>query len=732
MSTKIITPRDESLNLPDVPFTGTLRDALKHSAKYPFAFASAKANLHRLIMRQGINEDRSEKVLRIYGKPIVAYNAFNDFYGVEPYIDRFVTGYLGAAVKGAEADKQVAVFIGPKGSGKSQFVKRLKKILTGCEPLPYAEGCPMHENPLNLLFLVQDIAEAESKRQQKSFTACQLETLKSLELDGVIDWKRADVVKLLRKHDLTPTWESLATLRDIDDLVSILVFGLGHSRSTRANIGHPCPFCQERVLGKFDPSKKVALADFPIDSFYFKDDQQGSVGIASVKEVQPLNFNIDVMRGEENIAALGNVDRDDPQSVNLNGAYNLANRGVLEFVEGFKNPKEAHRSVLEATQDKSIPAPDPLRRNIHFDGVIIYHSNAPEFKEFKNDAKNEPYLDRFVVVYFGYPLEYSEAKRVILKQWEASDFAAPEDEGGVALEPTIPEYLALFEVLTRIEADASIPNEMVKVWAYNGDEGRLRGMGTKIDVAALKKNATPFEGMEGVSARFTNKLLTELAAEALAKGKTFVTSREVRDKLYAEVRLMGDEKTQERYRRFIGDSMFLDGWRRKKLARVVLAALVDSFKPECQNVFGRYIDNVQAYLRKTTVKANGSMYGRGPDEDFMRAIEADPDLNITSAQADKFRAEVMAAVTAYTMENKSTDLPYTFYEPLKNAIERYVSGRVKDTARILSSTSVRSDEDNRKLNAALERMVRDYGFSRGGAEEVLKEAEETRDFLKEV
>jgi serine protein kinase len=722
--------RDESLYLPEVPFTGTLVDLLAHAKAHPFAVASSKATLHRLIVREGVNVLRSEKIQRIYGKEIVAYNAFSGFHGIEPYIHAFVTDFLGAAVKGAEADKQVAVLIGPKGSGKSQFVKALKKLLTRCEPLPFLEGCPMHENPLNALFLIPEVAQLASKREKRATREIQLEILQSLKLDELIDWSAEDVRKILKAQDVEPTLAGLSEIRDVDALVSAIVFGLGLPRSTRANIGHPCPYCQERALGQFDAEAKVtSLAEFPIDSFWFKDDQQGSVGIASVKEVQPLNFNIDVMRGEENIAALGNVDRYDPRSVLLNGAYNLANRGLLEFVEGFKNPKEAHRSVLEATQDKSIPAPDPLRRNIHVDTVIIYHSNAPEFREFKNDAKNEPYLDRFVVIYFGYPLEYSEAKKVVEKLWTESDFARPVTKGGIHLEPTVTEYMAIYEVLTRLEDDATIRDLMIKLWAYNGDEGRLRGMGTKIDVAALKRNATPYEGMEGVSPRFTAKLLTAIASEALARGKC-VTSRELRDRLYAEIRLIQDDKLQERYRTFVGK--YLDDWRRKKLARVVLAALVESFKPECQNVFDRYFDNVTAYIRKTNVKSSGSLYGRSPDEDFMRAIESDPDLNITSAQADKFRAEVVSAVQAYMDEHKTFDKPYTCYEPLKNAIERFVCGRVKDTARILSSTSVRNDEDNRKLQSALDRMVKDYGFCRHCAEQVLKEAEETRDFLKEV
>jgi len=726
---------DKKFSLPEEPFTGTFASLLAAAREHPAYVESAKARMYRLIMRQGKNELRSEKLQRIFGKDtIVAYNAFKEFHGIEPAIHRVVTEYFGAAVRGAEADKQVLVLIGPKSSGKSQFVKKLKKILKGCEPLPFPAECPMHENPLNLLFLVHEVAQEAARGKKTSAKAVRQEILKGLGIVDKLSFSGRDAQKVLKDHDIEPTLEGLASLADAEDLVSAIVFALGLPRSTRANLGHPCPFCQEKVLGKFSDDEGTAtdrLVNFAIDSFYFKDDQEGSIGICSVKEVQPLNFDIRVMIGEEDIAALGNVDRNSPHAVLLNGSYNLASRGLLEFVEGFKNPKEAHRSVLEATQDKSIPAPDPMRRNLHIDTVIVYHSNAPEFKEFENEPKNEPYLDRFVRVNFGYPLEYSEATKVVRKLWEMSDFARPLDEGGVHLEPTVVEYMAKFEVLTRLEEDAKVSDLWIKLLAYNGDEGRLRGMGTKIDIQALKRAASPYEGMEGWSPRATDKLVTALAAEAEQKGHRCVTSRELREALYQEIRHIADEKKQEKYRVFIGKS--LDDDRRKKLARVVLAALVEEFEPECQNVFKRYLDNVQAYNTGGNVRSSGSSgYGRGPDEDFMRAVEADPDLNITSAQAPKFRAEVSGAINAWMTENQKLDVPYTAYEPLANAVKRYVCGRVKDTARILSSTNSRSEEDKRKLQGAKERLVKHHGFCAHCADEVLKEAEETRDFLKEI
>lgn len=722
----------EQFYLPEAPYTGTLREFLPIVKKHPAYVESAKARLFRLVVRQGVNVMRSDKLARIFGKDsIVAYNAFRDFYGIEPGIHEVVANYLGAAIHGGEADNQVLVLIGPKGSGKSQFVKRLKDILKTSEPIPYADGSPMRVNPLNLLYLIPQAAQKKSLTEKVSLKAARTQILKDLGLDteGLLNFANEDCVAAFTAAGAEPGFEGLCEISDGKLLVSAIVFGLGLPRSTRANVGYPDPVSKDRVLGQFN-TDTVELAQFPISSFYFADDQEGSVGIASVKEVQPLNFDLRVMIGEEDIAALGNVKRDDPRAVILNGAYNLSNRGLLEFVEGFKNPKEAHRSVLEATQDKSIPAPDPLRLNLHWDGILVYHSNAPEFREFKNEPKNEPYLDRFVQINFPYPLEASEMEKVLSKLWGGTDFAKAKAKGGVHLEPTIMPYIARFAVLTRLEDDSQVRDLMMKLDAYNGDESRLRGMGTKIDVQALKRNATPWEGMDGISPRFCAKLLTALASQAMVKNKS-VTSRELRDALYNEIRLISDEKVRERYRIFV--SSLLDEWRRKRLARVVLAAMVENFRDECQNVFKKYFDNVQAFNRGTSVRsASGSMWKSGPDEDFMREIEADPELNITSAQSKSFRAEVASVVAAFMADNKVIDVPFTCYEPLQRAIERFVCKKVKDTARILNSQNAGSEEDKRKLAGVKERLIRDHGFDEYSAEEVLREAEETRDFLKEA
>jgi serine protein kinase len=113
----------------------------------------------------------------------------------------------------------------------------------------------------------------------------------------------------------------------------------------------------------------------------------------------------------------------------------------------------------------------------------------------------------------------------------------------------------------------------------------------------------------------------------------------------------------------------------------------------------------------------------------MREIESDPDWGVTSAEAPKFRAEILAAVMQHTTETRSSTVPYSCHDSLKNCIERYVLRKVQETARTFSTTSARSEEDKRKLSEVKRRLIEDFGFNEFSADELLREAEESKGFM---
>ncbi|MBX9571855.1 MAG: hypothetical protein K2X77_23380 [Candidatus Obscuribacterales bacterium] len=717
--------RDNRLFSREEPFNGTFAELLGEIKKYPAMVESAKARLHRLIVRAGTNDSRSAEVQRAFGKDgIVSYNAFGSFYGIEAPIYNVVNNYLGAAVMGAEADKQALVVIGPPGAGKSDFFTRVKQIYRTAEPIPFLGGSRVHDNPLNILFMIDRVARERSGGKMAAKKAETIAILQSLGIADLINWNASDTKAVLQKNGVSSDLEGLASLSP-DDLVSAIVFGLGLPRSTRNNIGRPEPMVLDALLGKFvNKGQPIDIAQYPIESMYFDMDDEGSGGIVDVPEVQPLNFDIGTWIGTENLAMMGRLQSGDPRLVEFNGAYNKGNRGLVIQTEGLKNPPEAQRVNLEALQGRRVGVPAPLGGSLHFDGLVVIHSNEGEYDRFIKERVNEPYVDRFWRIWFPYPLEARQVQKVHEKFWKGSDFAKTVAEGGVHVDPDVFEYTSRLAVLSALEAHPSVPLA-TKLDAYDGRDIRQKGMGTKVSSFELRQQASTREGLSGMSPREIAKIVNSIAAE-VGSGKA-VTSRMVRDRASEWFRSnVQDEEKLKKLMGFIANE--LDAWRGKNRKQIWLSAMVPSFKTECQDTFEKYLDNIQAFAREKSVRISG--YGRGPvggDENFMRELESDPDWGVTSAEAPKFRAEILSAVM--DEQTKSGKVAYDCHDGLKNCIERYVLRKVQETARAFSTTSARSEEDKKKLSEVKRRLIEDFGFNDFSADELLREAEETKGFV---
>ena len=59
-----------------------------------------------------------------------------------------------------------------------------------------------------------------------------------------------------------------------------------------------------------------------------------------VPPVNPNNQDTSVLIGSEDISKLDQYSEGDPRVLELNGALNVGNRGMVEFIEVFKNETE--------------------------------------------------------------------------------------------------------------------------------------------------------------------------------------------------------------------------------------------------------------------------------------------------------------------------------------------------------------------------------------------------------
>jgi serine protein kinase len=263
--------------------------------------------------------------------------------------------------------------------------------------------------------------------------------------------------------------------------------------------GDLCPVCRfhlkETYGGRYE--------DVPVVTRSFS--KRNRVGIGVVPPVDPNNQDTSVLIGSEDISKLDLYSEGDPRVLDLNGALNVGNRGIVEFIEVFKNETEYLHAMITATQEKVIPAPG-RHGMIYVDTVILAHSNEAEWQKFKSDHTNEAILDRIVVVKVPYNLRLSEEVKIYQKMLRHSDFRAH-------VAPHTLEIASMFAILTRL-----VPTQkcdlMTKLRIYNGEEVVEKGRTKKVDINELRDDAKN-EGMCGISTRFIMKALDNALSDSI-------------------------------------------------------------------------------------------------------------------------------------------------------------------------------------------------------------------------
>jgi serine protein kinase len=153
----------------------------------------------------------------------------------------------------------------------------------------------------------------------------------------------------------------------------------------------------------------------------------------------------------------------------------------------------------------------------------------------------------------------------------------------------------------------------------------------------------------------------------------------------------------------------------KILEGEIAKAFVTAYEEQAQSLFDNYMDNAEAFTTRQKLKDRVTSEEREPDEKFMKAIEEQ--IGISGSMKDGFRSDVTAYMFAKIRKGAKVD--YRSYEPLREAIESYLIGSVKDMARIVTKSRSRDKEQQKKYSEMVETMVRDYGYTEDSAEEII-------------
>ncbi|MDB2061233.1 PrkA family serine protein kinase [Clostridium perfringens] len=445
--------------------------------------------------------------------------------------------------------------------------------------------------------------------------------------------------------------------------------------------GDLCPVCKYRLLNEFGGEYEK----FPVSTKNFSIRSRKGIGV--VPPVDPNNQDTSILTGSIDISKMDMYPEDDPRIFSLNGAFNVGNRGLVEFIEVFKNDVEYLHTIITATQEKSIPSPGKGSM-IYFDGLIIAHSNEAEWNKFKSDHTNEAILDRIVKIEVPYCLELSEEIKIYEKILKKSNFDAH-------IAPHTMEIASMFAILTRLLPSMKV-DPITKLKLYNGEEIVEKGTTKRIDVLELKEEAGTMEGMKGISTRFIIKAIDNALSNAEHK---CINPLSVMESIIKSVKDMDiSQEDKKKYLGYIQDTIRKEY--NKILEKEITKAFIHSFKEQAESLFDNYIDNAEAYVNKTKLKDSATSEELEPDEEFMRSIEEQ--IGISESSSKGFRADVTSYM--FYIVRSGGKMDYRSYEPLKEAIEKKLTASVKDLSRIITKSRVRDKDQDRKYNSMVNQM----------------------------
>jgi serine protein kinase len=450
--------------------------------------------------------------------------------------------------------------------------------------------------------------------------------------------------------------------------------------------GDLCPICRFRLKNEFNGE----FEKFPVETMSFSIRARRGIGV--VPPVDPNNQDTSILIGSEDISKMDLYSEDDPRVLALNGAFNAGNRGLVEFIEVFKNETEYLHAMITATQEKMVPAPGK-HSMIYFDGVILAHSNEAEWEKFKADHTNEAILDRIVKVEVPYVLELDEEVKIYRKIIQKSRFDAH-------VAPHTIEVASMFAILTRLQPTNKC-DLLTKLKLYNGDEVIEKGYNQKIDVEELREEAVN-EGMSGISTRFIMKSIDNAISDA---EHNCINPISVREAMIAQVKeiSLGDD-VRKRYLGFLQDTLHKEYL--FSLEKEITKAFVHSYSQQAETLFQNYLDHAEAYVNRTKVKDPNTKEELEPDQKLLRSIEEQ--IGITVSAAEGFRQDVSSYM--FSLLRRKEKIDYKSYAPLREAIEKKLMTSVRDLSRIVTKTKTRDKEQTDKYELMVKTMIENNGY----------------------
>jgi serine protein kinase len=645
----------QQLNLSDYRkkhWEGSFDEYLDIVRDHPEVTRTAYQRLYDMILSHGTETvyENKEKITRYKFFTEFAAQHGDAIYGLDRPLMHLVNAFKSAA-KGYGTERRVLLLHGPVGSSKSTIARLLKKGLEqysrndegmlfsfawkGEGATPWVK-CPMHEDPLHLV-----------------------------------------------PHELRPALlDRINAGRDAHDPHALIQ-------------GEMCPFCRQMYnerLARYDGDWNGMLEEVKVYRLILS--EQDRIGIGTFQPKDEKNQDSTELTGDINYRKIAEYGTDsDPRAFNFDGELNIANRGLVEFIEVLKLDVAFLYDLLGASQEHKIKPKKFAQTDI--DEVILGHTNEPEYRRLQNNEFMEALRDRTVKIDVPYVTRLKDEIKIYEKDFN------PERVKGKHIAPHTIEIAAMWATLTRlVQPKHANLTLLQKLKLYNGKT--LPGF-TEDNVVELKREAVN-EGMVGISPRYIqDKISNALVAHPEENCvNPFMVIHELEAGLRHHSLITSQEQLQhcrellsvvkEEYEDIV-----------KNEVQRAIAADEDALMRLCSN----YIDNVKAYTQREKVRNRYTGNYEEPDERLMRSVEEK--IDIPEGRKDDFRREIMNYIGALAIDGKRFD--YKTNERLQKALELKLFEDQKDTIKLTSLVSSVVDKATQeKIDVVKSRLIRNYGY----------------------
>src|SRR5256714_4550992 len=362
----------------ELHWEGSLEEYLKIVRENPRVTRTAFQRIYDMILSHGKTEyiDNKKKLIRYHFFHDEHFGGRDAVYGLDVPLMKLVNVFKSAA-QGYGTEKRVILLHGPVGSSKSTIVRLLKKGLEEYSRTP----------------------------------------------DGALytfSWS------LDRKGDGAKGQEMYQTPMNEDPL---LLIPEDWREKVYADICPPDSGFQIPARGDLCPASRLIFRELMTE---YKGDfakvmshvrvkrlllsEKDRIGIGTLQPKDEKNQDSTELTGDVNYRKIAEYGSDsDPRAFNFDGEFNIANRGIIEFVNGLKLDVAFLYDLLGASQEHKIKPKKFAQTDI--DEVILRHTNEPEYRQLQSNELTEAFRDRTVKIDIPYITTLADEIKIYKKDY---------------------------------------------------------------------------------------------------------------------------------------------------------------------------------------------------------------------------------------------------------------------------------------------------------------------------